>query len=199
MRKVVVFNNLTLDGVVQAPGRREEDQRDGFQHGGWAAPYGAMQTREVGEVLPGFGSLLLGRRTYEILYDFWPKQTNSPFTDILNKMQKYVASTTLTGPLPWSNSTLLKGSLPEAVTALKAQEGDALVVMGSGQLIQSLMKHNLIDRYVLLIHPLVLGSGHRLFADHGECASLQLVSAKGTPNGVVVAAFEPAKPMEMSA
>src|SRR5713226_4433178 len=91
MRKVVVFNNLTLDGVVQAPGRREEDQRDGFQRGGWATPYGAMQSAEVGEVFPGFGSLLLGRRTYEILYDFWPKQTNSPFTDILNKMQKYVA------------------------------------------------------------------------------------------------------------
>src|SRR5260370_3538727 len=105
-----------------------------------------MESDEVGEVFPGFGSLLMGRRTYEILYDFWPKQTNSPFTDILNKMQKYVASTTLTGPLPWSNSTLLKGSLPEAVTALKAQEGDALLVMATGHLIQSIMMPNLIDR-----------------------------------------------------
>src|SRR6478672_806718 len=132
MSKVVVFNNLTLDGVMQAPGRREEDQRGGFQLGGWAAPYGAMQTSEAGESMSGFGALLLGRRTYEILYDYWPNQTNNPFTEILNNIPKYVASTTLKEPLPWSNSTLLKGSLPEAVTALKAQQGDDLVVMGSG-------------------------------------------------------------------
>ena len=193
MGKVVVFNNLTLDGVMQAPGRREEDQRGGFQQGGWAAPYGAMQSSEAGETMTSFGSLLVGRRTYEILYDYWPKQTNNPFTDVLNNMTKYVASTTLKEPLPWSNSILLKGSLPEAVAALKAQQGDDLVVMGSGELIQSLMKHNLIDRYVLLIHPLVLGSGRRLFADDGTSARLQLVSAKATPNGVVVATYQPSE------
>jgi dihydrofolate reductase len=193
MRKVVVFNNLTLDGVIQAPGRPEEDRRGGFQHGGWAAPYGAMQSSEAGEVLPGFGALLLGRRTYEVLYDYWPKQTNNPFTEILNKLPKYVASTTLKEPLPWVNSTLLKGDVAQAVAALKAQQGEDLVVMGSSELIQTLIKHNLIDLYVLLIHPLVLGSGRRLFSDRGASATLQLVSAKATPNGVVVATYQPAE------
>jgi dihydrofolate reductase len=192
MRKVVVFNNLTLDGVIQAPGRREEDQRGKFQHGGWAAPYGAMQSSEAGESVPGFGALLLGRRTYEVLYDYWPKQPNNPFTEVLNNLPKYVASTTLKEPLPWTNSTLLKGSLPEAVSALKAQQSDDdLVVMGSGDLIQSLMMHNLVDRYVLLIHPIVLGMGRRLFPDNGTPAKLQLISAKSAPNGVVVATYQP--------
>ncbi|SRR5258706_2045056 len=196
MSRVVVFNNLTLDGVIQAPGRPDEDRRGGFEHGGWAAPYGAMQTSEAGESIPSFGALLLGRRTYEVFYDFWPKQTDgNPFTERLNNMQKYVASTTLREPLPWINSTLLSGNLPEAVTALKAQQGGDLVMMGSGELIQSLMKHNLIDRFVLLIHPLVLGSGRRLFTDDGAFAALRLVSAKPTPNGVVVATYEPAEPI----
>jgi dihydrofolate reductase len=191
MRKVVVFNNLTLDGVMQAPGRREEDQRGGFQHGGWAVPYGAMQSGEVGESLPGFGALILERHTYEALYDYWPNQTNNPFTEILNNIPKFVASTTLKEPLPWSNSTLLKGSVPEAVTALKVQQGDDLIVMGSGELIQTLIKHTLVDRFVLLIHPLILGSGRRLFADDGTSAKFQLTSAKATSNGVVVATYQP--------
>src|SRR3990172_1751387 len=123
MRKVVVFTNLTIDGVMQAPALPDEDLRGGFKHGGWAPPYAAMQSSEAGESLPSFGSLLLGRRTYENMYDYWPKQTNTPFTEILNNMQKYVASTTLREPLPWINSTLLKGNVPQAVTALKAQEG----------------------------------------------------------------------------
>lgn len=191
MRKVVVFNNLTLDGVMQAPGRPDEDTRGGFKHGGWAVPFGAMQTPEAGEGMAGFGSLLMGRRTYEDFYGFWPNQTNNPFTDMLNNMPKYVASTTLREPLAWSNSTLLKGSLPEAINTLKAQAGDNIVVMGSGRLIQSLVKDGLIDRYVLLIHPLVLGSGQRIFADDGTTANLRLVSAKPTANGVVVAVYEP--------
>ncbi|MCA9903173.1 MAG: dihydrofolate reductase [Anaerolineae bacterium] len=192
MRKIIVFNNLTLDGVMQAPGRLDEDPRGGFQHGGWATPYAAMQSSEAGENLPGFSALLLGRRTYDMLYDYWPKQTGNPFTEMLTAMPKYVASTTLNEPLPWANSFLLKGDAAEAVSALKAQPGDDLVMMGSGELIQSLMQHNLIDRYVLLIHPLVLGAGRRLFADDGAGTALRLVSAKSTPNGVVVAAYEPA-------
>jgi dihydrofolate reductase len=134
----------------------------------------------------------MGRRTYENFYDFWPKQINSPFTEMLNNMQKYVASTTLKEPLAWQNSRLLKGDVAEALTELKAQPGGDLVIMGSGNLIQSLMKHNLIDRYVLLIHPLVLGSGHKLFADDGTFGTLQLVSAKPTPKGVIVATYESA-------
>lgn len=191
MRKVVVFNNLTLDGVIQSPGRHEEDQRGDFQDGGWAAPYGAMQSSEAAESMSSFGSLLLGRRTYEVLYDYWPKQTGNPFTQILTNMPKYVVSKTLKEPLPWANSTLLKGNLAEAISALKAQPGDDLVVMGSGELIQSLMKLSLIDRYVLLIHPLVLGTGRRLFVDEGTLAKLQLVSAKATANGVVVVTYQP--------
>jgi dihydrofolate reductase len=193
MRNIVVFNNLSLDGVIQAPGRHDEDLRDGFQHGGWAVPYAAMQSAEARESMPSFGALLVGRRTYEVLYDFWPKQTNNPFTELLNNMQKYVASTTLNDPLPWINSTLLRGDMPKAVSALKAEQGGDIVVMGSGELIQTLMKHNLIDRYVFLIHPLVLGTGQRLFADDSTFATYHLISAKSTPSGVVVAAYQPAE------
>jgi dihydrofolate reductase len=177
---------------MQAPALPDEDLRGGFKHGGWA--HAAMQSSQAGESLPSFGALLLGRRTYENMYGYWPKQTNSPFTEILNNLQKYVASTTLREPLPWINSTLLTGNVPQAVTALKAQEGGDLIIMGSGELIQTLMKHNLIDRYLLLIHPLVLGSGRHLFSDGGASVALQLVSAKATPTGVVVATYQPAKP-----
>ena len=193
MSKIIVFTNLTLDGVMQAPGLPDEDRRGGFEHGGWAAPYGAMQTSEAGENLSNFGALLLGRRTYENFYAYWPKQTNNPFTEILNNMQKYVASATLREPLPWSNSTLLKGNVPEAVAQVKAQPGPDIVVMGSGELVQTLMKHNLVDRYVLLIHPLILGSGRRLFPDGGASAALQLIAAKPASNGVVVATYQPAE------
>jgi dihydrofolate reductase len=191
MGNLVVFTDLTLDGVMQAPGRPDEDRRGGFTRGGWAAPYGAMQSREVGENLTSFGSLLLGRRTYEDFSAFWPRQSGNPFTEVLNNMQKYVASTTLREPLPWVNSTLLKGNMADAVSALKAQPGDDIVVMGSGVLIQSLMRHNLIDRYILMIHPVVLGSGRRLFIDNGAFANLDLQSAKATDKGVVVAAYQP--------
>src|SRR4029434_2726441 len=118
MSMIVVFNNLTLDGVMQAPGRTDEDPRDHFEHGGWATPYAAMTSREAGESIPNFGGLLLGRRTYQALYDYWPKQTGNPMTELLNNMQKYVASTTLREPLPWINSTLLKGDVPKAVRAV---------------------------------------------------------------------------------
>jgi dihydrofolate reductase len=190
--KVVVFMNLTLDGVMQAPARPDEDRRGGFEHGGWGAPYAAMTA--AGESTPSFGALLLGRRTYEEFYAYWPKQTNSPFTEVLNNLQKHVASTTLREPLAWINSTLLKGDVAEAVAGLKAKQGQDIVVMGSGVLIQTLMKHNLVDRYVLLIHPLVLGAGRHLFTDGGAFAALHLVSAEATPNGVVVATYGPTGP-----
>ncbi|TMD77951.1 MAG: dihydrofolate reductase [Chloroflexi bacterium] len=161
MSKVVVFTNLTLDGVMQAPGRPDEDRRGGFEHGGWAAPYAAMTA--AGESTPHFGALLLGRRTYEDFYAVWPNRTDNPYTAVLNNTQKYVASTTLSEPLPWINSTLLKGDAAEAVARLKEELDKDLVIMGSGELVQSLMRANLIDEYVLLIHPLVLGSGRRLF------------------------------------
>ena len=193
MSRVVVFTNLTLDGVMQAPALPDEDRRGGFEHGGWATPYAEMSSSEAGEGIPNFGALLFGRRTYENMYDYWPKQTGNPMTEMLNNMQKYVASRTLQEPLPWINSILLKGDVPEAVSDLKAKQDEKLdlVIMGSGELIQTLMEHNIIDRYVLLIHPLVLGSGQRLFREESPFATLQLVSAKATPTGVVVSTYEP--------
>src|SRR5438270_6408132 len=187
MRKVVVFTNLTLDGVMQAPGRPDEDRRGGFEHGGWAAPYAAMTA--AGESTPHFGALLLGRRTYEDFYAVWPNRTDNPYTAVLNNTQKYVASTTLSEPLPWINSTLLKGDAAEAVARLKEELDKDLVIMGSGELVQSLMRANLIDEYVLLIHPLVLGSGRRLFPEGSAFATLRLVGAKTTNTGVVIATY----------
>src|SRR5437763_5408980 len=189
MSKVVVLTNLTLDGVMQGPARPDEDRRGGFEHGGWAAPYAAMEA--TGNNFASAGALLFGRRTYENFYAVWPKQTNSPYTEFLNTIPKYVASTTLKEPLPWSNSTLLKGDAAQTVSQLKQQPGKDLLIMGSGELIQSLMRANLIDDYVLLIHPLVLGSGRRLFPDGGAAATLRLVDSKATTTGVLIATYRP--------
>ncbi len=187
MSKVVVFTNLTLDGVMQAPGRPDEDRRGGFEHGGWATPYAAMA--QAGNSMANTSALLLGRRTYEDFYTVWPNRTDNPYTAVLNNMQKYVASTTLSEPLSWINSTLLKGDAAEAVARLKEEPGKDLLVMGSGELVQSLMRHNLVDEYVLLIHPLVLGSGRRLFPDGGAFAALRLVATSTTTTGVVIATY----------
>jgi dihydrofolate reductase len=200
MSKVIVFMNLTLDGVMQAPGRRDEDLRGGFRHGGWATPYADPVLGSVaGESMAGTGGLLLGRRTYEDFYAVWPNRTDNPFTEVLNNTQKYVASTTLKEPLPWINSTLLKGDVPGAVAGLRAQPGKDIVVLGSGELVQTLMRHNLIDQYVLLIHPLVLGSGRRLFADGSPFAALRLVGTQTATTGVVVATYELAEPAAQQA
>jgi dihydrofolate reductase len=187
--KVVVFTSLTLDGVMQAPGRPDEDPRGGFPHGGWAAPYAAMQ--QLGANSPFGGALLFGRRTYQDFYRVWPGRTDNPFTAMLNNMQKYVASTTLTEPLPWVNSTLLKGDAVDAVTRLKAEGGKDLLIFGSGVLVQSLMRANVVDEYLLLIHPLILGTGRRLFTDGGAPATLQLVESRSTGNGVLIGTWRP--------
>jgi dihydrofolate reductase len=196
MRKVIVFTDLTLDGVMQAPARPDEDRRGGFLHGGWAAPYAAMT--QAGESLANMGALLLGRRTYEDFYRVWPERKDDPISARLDTLQKYVASTTLSEPLAWINSTLLKGDAAQAVARLKQEPGKDLVVMGSGELAQSLMRGNLIDEYVLLIHPLVLGSGRRLFPDGGAAATLRLVGTKTTSTGVVIATYQPAEPLARS-
>jgi dihydrofolate reductase len=193
VRKIVVFENLTLDGVMQAPGRPDEDPRGGFAHGGWAQPYADPVLASVaGESMANTGALLLGQRTYQDFYGYWPKQTDNPFTEVLNTTHKYVASTTLEEPLAWSNSTLLKGDAAKAVAELKQQPGKDLVVLGSGELVQSLLRADLVDEYLLLIHPLVLGSGRRLFPDGGPSAALRLVDAKPTTTGVLVATYQPA-------
>jgi dihydrofolate reductase len=192
MSKIVVVNNVTLDGVMQAPGRPDEDTRNGFTHGGWALPYNdEVMGRAMGDGMAQSGSLLFGRRTYEDFYAVWPNRTDNPFTEVLNNAQKYVASTTLKEPLPWSNSTLLQGDATEAVARLKEQPGKDIVILGSGELIQSLMRRNLIDEFTLLIHPLVLGSGRHLFTDGGAFAALRLANTVTTTTGVVIATYQP--------
>jgi dihydrofolate reductase len=193
MPKVVVFTSLTLDGVMQAPGRPDEDPRGGFAHGGWAMPYNDPVMAEVAaEGMADPGPILLGRRTYEDFFSFWPKQTGNPFSEVLDNTLKYVASTTLAEPLPWRNSALLRGDAAEAVARLKREPGKDLLVLGSGELVRSLMRRDLVDEYVLQIHPLVLGTGRRLFADGVPPASLQLVSSVTTTTGVIIATYRPA-------
>jgi len=199
MSKIVVTNHLTLDGVMQAPAGPDEDRRGGFEHGGWATPNNdEVMGRVMGEGMSRGGALLLGRWTYEAFYAFWPHQKDNPYTEVLNNSQKYVASTTLTEPLTWMNSTLLEGDLGEAVTRLKEQPGKDIVVLGSGELIQSLMRQNLIDEYLLLIHPVVLGSGRRLFPDGSPPANLRLVDSVTTTTGVVIARYESAEATRVS-
>jgi dihydrofolate reductase len=167
--RVVVINHLTLDGVMQSPGRPDEDTRDGFTHGGWAIPGGdEVMARALGAHMGKTdGGLLLGRRSYEEMLSSWNAQ-GGPFKDALNSAPKYVASASAAATLAWPNSTLLHGDVPAAVAELKQSSvGGDLVIMGSGRLIRSLLPHGLIDEYLLMIHPLVLGSGRRLF-DHDE-------------------------------
>jgi dihydrofolate reductase len=192
MSNVVVTNHLSLDGVMQAPGRPDEDTRGGFEHGGWAMPDNdEVMGRVMGEGMARGGPLLFGRRTYEDFYGFWPNQKDNPFTEVLDNARKYVASTTLKEPLPWRNSTLLAGDVIDAVVKLKEEPGNDIGVLGSGELVQAMMRHNLVDRYVLLIHPVVLGSGRRLFPDGGPFATLRLVDSVTTTTGVVIATYQP--------
>lgn len=193
MSKIVWFVSLTLDGVMQAPGRPDEDRRGGFTQGGWAAPYGDSVLGTVaGASMATSGALLFGRRTYEDFYAVWPNRPQpNPFTEILNNSPKYVASRTLKNPLPWMNSTLLSGDAAAAVAKLREQPGKDIVILGSGALARSLMERKLIDIYILIIHPLVLGSGTRAFPDEGPPINLTLVDSKTTTKGVVVATYRP--------
>jgi dihydrofolate reductase len=192
VRRVVVINHVTLDGVMQAPGRPAEDRRGGFVHGGWALPGNdAVMGEAMGQGMARTDALLFGRRTYQDFAATWPHRPQpNPFTERLNKVQKYVASRTLREPLPWINSTLLKGAAADAVTRLKDEPGTDIAVFGSGTLVQSLMRDNLVDQFVLLIHPLVLGSGRRLFADGGPSAHLRLIDTVTTTTGVVIATYD---------
>jgi len=189
VRRIVVCANVSLDGVMQAPARVDEDLRNGFECGGWAAPYAAMA--QAGHVFANADALLLGRRTYEDFYSVWPKRTESPFTPWLNGIRKYVASRTLADPLPWVNSVLLKGEAIATVKPLKAEAGKDILVMGSGELVRSLMSAQVIDEYILLIHPLVLGSGTRLFDETSARVKLSLIGSTATSNGVVIATYRP--------
>jgi dihydrofolate reductase len=192
------MNQMTLDGVMQGPGRAGEDPRGGFTHSGWAlrSPQAPEEvTKAMSDRMAAGGGRkgwLLGRRTYEDLLTIWNAR-GGPFKDALNNAHKYIASTTLTEPLPWPNSTLLHGDLAEAVGALKAQSDGVLAIMGSGNLIGSLIPANLIDEYLLMIHPLVLGSGRRMFPEGAE-VSLRLAHGAITSAGVLIASYEPLEP-----
>jgi dihydrofolate reductase len=191
--KITTWTSLTLDGVIQGPGSREEDTRGGFDRGGWGHRYhDEVMMKEAGIGMAEARPILLGRRTYDQFYDFWPKQpADNPFTQALNNAQKYVCSRTLEEPLPWQNSTLLRGDAVEAVAELKASGQKDAVVLGSGELLRALIPAGLIDSYTLLIHPLVLGQGQRLFPE-GALAELRLVSSVPTTTGVIIATYEPA-------
>lgn len=195
MGRIVVMNHVSLDGVMQGPGRPDEDTRGGFTQGGWgqrSAEPGDAAGKTMAERMAGGGGLagwLFGRWTYESLLATWNTR-GGPFKDALNNTPKYVASTTLTEPLPWANSTLLRGEIADAVGTLKAQSDGVLAIMGSGELIGSLMGGDLIDEYLLMIHPLVLGSGRRLFPEDVHL-SLQLIDISTTTTGVVIASYEP--------
>ena len=191
--RIVVVNHITLDGVMQGPGRPDEDTRGGFTHGGWAEPRDdPAMAQEIGKRMgkPG-GGLLLGRRSYEDMLAAWNAR-GEPYKAALNAATKYVASSSSATRVQWPNSTLLHGDVPGAVAALKRSSGGDLVIMGSGRLIRSLLPHGLIDEYLLMIHPLLLGSGQRLFEHDGHLAELRLAGSSATATGVILATYEPA-------
>jgi len=191
VRKITAILSMSLDGVIQAPGRADEDTRGGFDRGGWAAPYNdEIMAQRMGERMSSSGTMLFGRRTYEDFYGYWPKQTDNPFTPYLDAATKYVVSTTLSEPLPWQNSILLSGDPATSVADLKSQSGPDLGVVGSAQLVRSLLRERLIDQYLLLIHPLVLGQGRRLFNDRGPEVDFELVDSVTTSKGVIIATYQ---------
>ncbi|WP_420309274.1 dihydrofolate reductase family protein [Streptomyces sp. YS-B37] len=190
MREIIVCTFLTLDGVMQAPGGPDEDAESGFEHGGWQKP---VDDDEVGAAIAGWyehaDAMLLGRKTYEIFASYWPTaDPDNPFTSRMNGMHKYVASRTLTS-VEWQNSTLLEGDLVAAVRELKASDGGAINVVGSGNLAQTLMRHGLVDEYRLTIHPVIIGTGKRLFADGAIPAALEPVSVSATKGGTIVGVY----------
>lgn len=194
MRKVVVNEFMSLDGVVQAPGGEDEDTSGGFRHGGWHLGYfDDLSQKWVLESILEAGGFLLGRRTFEIFAAYWPNapEEEQVIAEPLNARPKYVASRTLTDPLEWQNSTVLKGDVTEAVTALKQEDGGDLHVIGSTQLVQTLIEHELVDELRVMLDPLVLGGGKRIFPDDGALRPLQLVDSEVTTTGAILARYAP--------
>ncbi|HEX9436190.1 MAG TPA: dihydrofolate reductase family protein [Candidatus Limnocylindria bacterium] len=193
MRKVALNTFVTLDGVMQAPGGRDEDREGGFAHGGWSVSYWDEPMGEtIVEWTQRAGALLLGRKTYEIFVAHWPKVTDEdPVAAKLNSVRKYVASRTLRD-VTWNNATLIKGDLAEAVRRLKQEPGDEIQVHGSGELIQTLLRDGLVDEIRLWVFPVVLGSGKRLFADGAIPSALKLVSSRSSSTGVTINTYEAA-------
>ncbi len=192
MRKLIVSTFLTLDGVMQAPGGPEEDDSGGFAHGGWSVNYWDELMGEVmGEATSKPFALVLGRKTYDIFAAHWPHASEEEGASLFNDATKYVASRSRP-TLEWSNSALIEGDAAEGIAALKEQDGPELQVHGSGNLIQTLLRHNLVDEYRLMVFPLVVGSGKRLFSEGTVPAALKLVDSKVSTTGVVMGTYQPA-------
>jgi dihydrofolate reductase len=195
MRKVIVNEFLSLDGVAQAPGGADEDTDGGFRHGGWHMQH-ATDEQFQEWVMRGIneaGGFLLGRRTYEIFAGYWPNapEEEQAVAEPLNTKPKYVASRTLTDPLEWQGSTLLDGEVPQAVRALKEADGGDLLVIGSTALVQTLIAEGLVDEYRLMIDPLMLGGGKTFFPEDGELRQLRLVEHELTPAGAMLVTYVP--------
>lgn len=190
-RKLVVNEFLSLDGVMQAPGLPDEDTENGFRHGGWQQAYFDEQFAEaVNRTIAAADSMLLGRRTYDIFAGYWPK-SNEEMARPLNAMTKYVVSRTRQS-VDWQNSVLIKGDVAPEVARLKKQPGKNIIVFGSGRLVPTLLRHGLVDELQLLVHPLILGNGKRLFDEPLDRQNLRLVESRTTPKGVFIASYRPA-------
>jgi dihydrofolate reductase len=193
VRKVIVNEFMSLDGVAQAPGAGDEDPSGGFAHGGWHMPYmkDELAQKWVLASIVDAGGFLLGRRTYEIFAAYWPNapEQEQVIAEPLNGKPKHVVSTTLTEPLEWQNSTLLEGETPAAVAALKQAEGGDLHVIGSTELVRTLIEHDLVDELRLMIDPIVLGGGKRFFHDDGLLRRLRLVDGQVTNTGAILATY----------
>ena len=191
MRKLIVAEFVSVDGVMQAPGGADEDTDGGFAHGGWTWPY---WHDDIGahffQAISHCDTLLLGRKTWEIHGGAFEPMVDDPFGDVMNNLQKVVVSTTLPSADAWRNSTLVKQNVVEAIRTLKAQPGQDIYVDGSSVLVHTLTQHDLVDEYSLLVYPVVLGSGKRVFAE-GVRANLQLVESKPFPSGVVLIRYQP--------
>ena len=194
MRQVVVQAWMTLDAVVQAPGDPQEDTTGGFQHGGWSLPYfEELAMKWTVENLNGAGGFLLGRRTYEGFAAHWPNASpeEQPLAEPLNTKPKYVASASLTEPLQWENSSLLKGDVADAVAKLKQEKGNYLLAIGSTRLVQTLVERDLVDEFRLMIDPVVVGGGKRLLPEDGALRSMVLLDSQATDSGAILATYAP--------
>jgi dihydrofolate reductase len=195
--RIVLSDFMSLDGVVQAPGGKEEDTDGGFAHGGWSMPFFDVDAMGpvIGEVMGQTDALLYGRRTWQGMAAAWPERGGDPFADSMNKIKKYVASRSLTqDDLHWENSHLLPGEdALGAIRDLRAQEGGYLQVMGSPALAAQLIEHDLVDEYRIMIEPILLGGGKRMFPEGGTARTLELVSVTQARTGVLVCAYRPVR------